>query len=263
MQLMFSSSGGGGGGGSGNMVMQSYSYSSSVGPDGRPVVRETRHSAINDGHLREERYEHYDGRSGQREAGLARAIEDRSVAVRKISRDDAPDDAQTETHVENVAEDEIPIFDADWQRSTSQNPTFTEAHRVSTLPLSAGHSHRAHVPAIGYHHDLHHDTRHPPTYNRQAAQAGPTPPTQAGPTPPSFLPSTGDIERPGVRRAGQAQMSSRASGAPFSRSGNYNAQQTYHRAGQRPRSSEWSQGGGSTQSQSSARSQGGSQPPWQ
>lgn len=129
--MSFSSNGGGSG-----HVAQSYSYSSVVGPDGRPVIRETRHSAIHDGANREERYEHYDSEARKREAGLARAINDRSVTVRKVSRDEAPDDVETHTEMKNLDQAQLGAFDSDWERATAQNPLFRAIERVPLLPTS-------------------------------------------------------------------------------------------------------------------------------
>lgn len=128
-QMTFSS-----GGGPGQFVSQSYSYTQELGPDGRPVIRESQHHVVNDGRHKEERYEHYDGARGRREAGLARAIDDRSVAVRKVARDTDPDDVETHTAFNNLDERELGEFDQQWQQSTGQSHLFRHS---SQLPRSA------------------------------------------------------------------------------------------------------------------------------
>lgn len=127
VQMSFSS-----GGGPGQFVSQSYSYTTQIGPDGRPVVKESQHHVIKDGHMKEERYEMYDGARGQREAGLARAIDDRSVAMRKVAHDDNPDDVETHTALNNLEEDQVAQFDQQWQQGTSQSAAFKAASKAHT-----------------------------------------------------------------------------------------------------------------------------------
>lgn len=114
---------------------QSYTYSSRLGEDGNPIIRESRHAVTGQGKFRQEEYELRDG--DRREHGTARAIGDRSVVQRSIMRSqDAPE--ESETNFNNMGERDAAAFDAEWNSSSMRDSAacLLEPRRDRSEPIA-------------------------------------------------------------------------------------------------------------------------------
>lgn len=132
-----------GGGGGGQMMSMSYSSTSQMGPDGRPVVTEVRHSAFADGKgHRQEQYELNDGARHIEQFGLARGIGDRHVAMHKTRHANSGEE-QTHTHFEGMDEAELDTFDDQWQRGTHGQEFWTHSQRLLTGHATGRRQHAA------------------------------------------------------------------------------------------------------------------------
>lgn len=76
---------------------RSFSFSSRIGEDGKPIVRESRTTTVGAGDWREEHFSNVDHSTGHRESGTLRSLGDRSVITRSISNGSKDSEISTES----------------------------------------------------------------------------------------------------------------------------------------------------------------------
>jgi len=106
-----------------------------LGPDGKPVVKESHQVHAQDMEGRHEsRYSYQNSATGDERFGVIRGDSQRATAVDKKR---VGGQETTSTRFRGMTEADLPAFDAEWQKSITEKPFWQQAQPVMTRSLSA------------------------------------------------------------------------------------------------------------------------------